>query len=811
MIQEMTEAAVGPSRPAVKLLSAAPAPVLLSELASQLKDAELRGDATITGICSDSRRVRPGDLFLAISGDHTDGHRFGAQALFKGASALVVERFLDLEVAQLRLPSVAKAAGLLSARLYGSPSDALMVIGVTGTNGKTTTCQLLQACLAWPDGVAGQIGTTGTYLGGKRLATSSLSTPEAPELQRYLATMLEAGARGVAMEVTSHGLDRHRVEGTRFRVGVFLNLSPEHLDYHGSMERYFKAKRRLFEPERCKEAVICVDSAWGERLAGTAAIPTVTFGHGPHAQIRLRCRSLGLEGILVELVSGKERTVLTSPLIGTVNAPNVAAAYLAAVAIGIDPEVAKQAIAACPPPPGRFELVSNDEPFLAVVDYAHTPDALEALVSTARLLAGDGRVRIVLGARGERYAAKRPEMAKAASVADEIVLTTDSPGNEDAARIVEEMLAGVPVDRRRRFAVELDRETAIRRAVASLAPADVLLVTGRGHETTQRFGDRLVPFDDRVAVRLALAARPEASRPLAGDPLAVSVVIPAHDAADTLGDAIDSVLAQTRPVEEIIVVDDGSVDATGEVARSFGDKVRLLEQARLGPSAARNAGVAACRAPLVAFLDADDLWGADKLERQVDALARTGAVLCATDWVRARPATSSPPSRLSAISTDDLLVLNRFQTSTVVVRRDAFARAGGFSSRLDGAEDWDLWIRLSRLGPVVKLDAPLVCYQDRPEGFSKDLRRHHDAVLEIVRRELASASSARSRELQAWHHLRFAVAFLRLGDRRRAMACIATLARERLVGAAVPATMNLLLPFLAGRARRRLASSRNRG
>ena len=800
----MTEASVRAVGPGDASSPSEPPRVLLSDLARELACGELRGDAAVSGIAIDSRRVRTGDCFLAVSGLHADGHRYCADALTRGAVALVVEHFVDLPVAQLRVASVADLAGPLASLVYHSPSRRLPVVGVTGTNGKTTTCQLIRSCFGAGFGLAGQIGTTGAYLGDRLFATSSLSTPEAPELQRHLAQMLRAGARGVAMEVTSHGLDRHRVDGTHFRVGVFLNLSPEHLDYHGTMENYFAAKRRLFTPGRCDHAVICVEESWGRRLAAECEIPVTTFARNEAADVAVHCRSAGLGGIVVALEQEGGTTELTSRLVGPVNAANVAAAYLAARQAGVDAAAARQGIAACPAPPGRFEILTADEPFLAVVDYAHTPDALDALLHTARDLVR-GRVHVVLGARGERYAAKRPEMARVAAGADEVVLTTDSPGVEDPEQIVKEMLVGVPDERREHVRVELDRAAAIRRVVAGLEPDDVLLVTGRGHETTQRFGEQLVPLDDRVATRLALGARAEHAAPL-GERPAVSVVIPAHDDAATIGEAIASVLAQSVPPAEIIVVDDGSGDNSAEIAHSLG--ARVLEQPCLGPSAARNAGVAASTSPLIAFLDADDVWRPDKLQRQLEALISRDAVLCAADWVRGDMAEAAAGSAsLRTISTDDLLTINRFQTSTVLLRRHAFAAVGGFTPQLDGAEDWDLWIRISRCGPVVKLDEPLVCYRERPQGYSKDLRRHHDAVLAIVERELGAVSSPHARELRAWHHLRFAVAFARLGDRERAVFCLGRLREERLLGASVPATARHLAPFLAQRVTRRLRRS----
>jgi hypothetical protein len=368
--------------------------------------------------------------------------------------------------------------------------------------------------------------------------------------------------------------------------------------------------------------------------------------------------------------------------------------------------------------------------------------------------------------------------------------------------IIEEMLCGVPESRRAAVTIEPDRAAAIRRGVASLLPGDVLLITGRGHESTQQFGDRAVPLDDRVVARLALAGRSPATEQTGA--ASVAVVIPAHDAAGTLAEAINSALGQIRPPDEVIVVDDGSRDDTAEIARGFGKQVALLQQPRLGPSAARNAGVARARSRFVAFLDADDTWHPAKLLVQLPVIALSDAVVCATDWTRDEPRLSEDaPIAVSNVFSDDLVILNRFQTSTVVVSREAFGRSGGFSSALDGAEDWDLWMRLSRLGRIVKLDAPFVRYRDHAAGYSKDLRRHHDAALMVIERELAASPSASSRELRAWHHLRFAVAFARLGDRDRVAQCFARLWSERPLLASVPAIVRLLAPFLARRTLRR--------
>ncbi len=697
---------------------------MLSEVIRGLSEAQLIGDGEIRGIAFDSRAVRPGDLFLAYCGEHFDGHLYAGDALKRGATALVVERVLDLAVAQCVVPSVSRVAGSIASEFYGHPSRRMSVVGVTGTNGKTTTCQLLRACLGTDDQPAAQIGTTGSFLGDELLMHPNLSTPEAPVLQSLFAQLLRRGAHRVAMEVTSHGLDRSRVVGTHFDVGVFLNLSPEHLDYHGTMENYFAAKRRMFEREHCDAAIICVDDEWGRRLASRCKVPVTTFGRHPSADVRVSTQGMGLDGVIVSLDGPDGVTEISSSLIGEINGSNIAAAFLAARSIGVDTSRAVRAISRCVPPPGRFEVITRDEPYLSVADYAHTPDALEALIATAREVSR-GEVHLVLGARGQRYSAKRPEMARIATLADHVRLTTDSPGDEDPLAIIDQMLQGVPAMQRHRVSVELDRATAIRHSVRDMNAGDILLITGRGPEGVQRFGESEVVLDDRIVARLALDARGEDLG--AAEPLSVSAVVTASNAAKTIAATLQSVVEQTVNVREIVVVDDGSTDDTVEVALSFTPLVKVVRQPRFGFGAARNAGVAHSSSRWVAFLEAGQCWHHKKLEMQLSVVRAPGVVLCASDWsnvVRDTAlAAETPPLVASAVG--DESIVQRFHPSTVLIRRDVFGRTGGFDQQFE-SNGGDVWLRSSALGAVRLIHEPLtfsaVTYIDqghaRVGGFS---------------------------------------------------------------------------------------------
>ncbi len=453
------------------------------------RGAVLRGDGAVAvrRAAHDSRAVVAGDLFCCVPGASHDGHDHAAAAIAQGAAALLVERPLGLGVPEIEVPSVRAAMGPIAAELAGRPSDALLVIGVTGTNGKTTTTHLLAAILSEAGIPCGLIGT----LSGAR------TTPEAPELQEQLAAMRDAGMAAVAMEVSSHALDLHRVDGTRFAVAVFTNLSRDHLDHHGDMAAYFHAKARLFAPDLCDRAVLCLDDPHGRLLRDAAEVPAVGYSLDDAEDL-----VLGVDGTTFRWRGAEVRL----GLVGRFNVANALAAATAAAELGIAPDRIAAGLAHAAPVAGRFERVLVGQPFLAAVDYAHTPDGLEKLLGAGRELAGRGRLIVVFGAGGDRDRTKRPEMGEvAARLADVVVLTTDNPRGEDPAAIMADVRAGMdaPADLR----VEADRRSAIVLAVAEARAGDVLLVAGKGHETTQTIGSESVPFDDRQELRAALEAR----------------------------------------------------------------------------------------------------------------------------------------------------------------------------------------------------------------------------------------------------------------------------------------------------------------
>lgn len=444
------------------------------------------GDAVVTSTTHDSRAVRPGGLFCCVPGARADGHDHAPAAVAAGATALLVERPLGLGVPEVRVASVRRAMGPVAATVAGHPSRQVPVLGVTGTNGKTTVVALLDAVFAAAGPGAATIGTL----------TGARTTPEAPELQDRLAAAVAAGAAAVAMEVSSHALDQHRVDGTRFAVAAFTNLSPDHLDHHGTMEAYFAAKARLFTPDLAERAVICTDSPHGRLLVDSAVVPTTGVGLadaedlelGP-AGSRFRWR-----GTAVEL-----------PLPGAFNVRNALVAAEVALAVGVAPEVVAAGLAALAPVPGRLERVDAGQPFAVVVDYAHTPDGLAQVVAALREVTA-GRVLVVFGCGGDRDPSKRPLMGTAAAAADRVVLTTDNPRSEDPGAIIDAVRAGIPPDTD--LAVEPDRRSAIALALAEARPGDTVLLAGKGHETTQTIGDRVLPFDDRVVAREILEAAP---------------------------------------------------------------------------------------------------------------------------------------------------------------------------------------------------------------------------------------------------------------------------------------------------------------
>ncbi len=466
------------------------------------------GEVDIRSVVHDSREAGPGALFCCIRGSVTDGHRHAAAAVEAGAVALLVEEWLPIDVPQARVASVRGVLGPLAARFHGEPSFAMRVLGVTGTNGKTTTTYLLEAIADAAGDGSGVIGTVGTRVGGH--AVSSVhTTPEATELQRVLATMRDAGVDTVAMEVSSHALEQHRVDGTHFATVCFTNLSHDHLDYHGSLDAYFESKARLFTPLFTQRAAVNVDDEHGAQLARRAAagglVVTRYAAGDAAADVRAQQVALGPRGTTFDLVACRGRPVrVRTSLVGAFNVVNALAAATTALLAGFELDVIVAGLERPVVVPGRMERVDAGQDFSVLVDYAHTPDALGAAIGAARdLVVGDGRVIVVFGCGGDRDRAKRPVMgAIAAGGADLAYVTSDNPRSEDPAAIVDDILVGVPDGQN--VARVLDRRVAIHEALAAARAGDVVLVAGKGHEAGQIVGDRTEPFDDRVVARAAL-------------------------------------------------------------------------------------------------------------------------------------------------------------------------------------------------------------------------------------------------------------------------------------------------------------------
>jgi UDP-N-acetylmuramoyl-L-alanyl-D-glutamate--2,6-diaminopimelate ligase len=473
-----------PSRPLARTLL---------DLVADLPDAEIRGDAgvAVSSIGYRSDEVRPGALFFCVPGSVVDGHAFAADAVSHGALALVVDRRLETDVTQVLVRDVRQAMGPVSAAFYGRPAASMTVVGVTGTNGKTTTTFLLEAVFRADGRTPGVVGTTGVRIDG-RPEPFPRTTPEAPDLQRLFATMAGAGVDAVAMEVSSHGLEQHRVDGVRYAVAVFTNLSQDHLDYHGSMREYFDAKARLFTPAMTERAVVNVDDDAGRRLTNTG-LPTITYGIAAGSEIRATEVESTPDGIAF-LADG---VPIRSPLRGSFNVENCLAAFATARSLGIDDGKAGEAISSVRGVPGRSEAVDAGQGFLVMVDYAHTPASVENVLRSARSLAKD-RVIVVVGCGGDRDRAKRPLMGMAATAnADLAIITSDNPRSEDPLAIIAEITPGAERGGGR-FVVEPDRRAAIRLAMREASPGDVVVIAGKGHETYQELAEGTIPFDDRT-------------------------------------------------------------------------------------------------------------------------------------------------------------------------------------------------------------------------------------------------------------------------------------------------------------------------
>jgi UDP-N-acetylmuramoyl-L-alanyl-D-glutamate--2,6-diaminopimelate ligase len=489
----------------------------LTELLEALPERRVVGPLpdTVAGVTDDSRRVGAGQCFVAVPGLRQDARRFVPEAVTRGATVVVTEGapLPGLPVGQVLVPSARAALAFLAGAWHGHPSRALTVVGITGTNGKTTTSYLVEALLAARGLATGVLGTVQYVVGAERRPAAQ-TTPDALALQAMLAEMRERGVGGVAMEVSSHALAQGRVDSVAFDIGVFTNLTQDHLDFHGTLERYRLAKRRLFEllaasPKPRRTAVVNGDDPAGRTMVAGLDLPTLTFGLGPGADVRATEWTSTLDGIRMVVVTPAGACAVTSPLIGEHNVRNLLGAVATGLALGLEPRTIGPALAAVGTVAGRFEQVRAGQPFLVVVDYAHTPDALERVLETARKLTR-GRLGVVFGCGGDRDRGKRPIMGGlAARLADRAWVTSDNPRSESPEAIIAEVVAGIraagaPAER---WAEAVDRREAIRLALDWARPGDTVVIAGKGHETYQIVGTDVLPFDDRLIARDILERR----------------------------------------------------------------------------------------------------------------------------------------------------------------------------------------------------------------------------------------------------------------------------------------------------------------
>jgi UDP-N-acetylmuramoyl-L-alanyl-D-glutamate--2,6-diaminopimelate ligase len=481
-----------PARPLSDLLERLP----------QLRQVRPVLERTVTGCTLDSRAVEPGDLYAALPGASAHGADFAAEAVSAGAAAVLTDpagagAFAAYGVPVLVAEDPRAVLGAVARWVHDDPAAGMLVLGITGTNGKTTTAFLLEAALRAAGHRTGLLGTVLTRIGDEVLP-SVRTTPEAPDLQALLAVMRERGTTAVAMEVSSHALVLGRVDGVGFEVAAFTNLSQDHLDFHPSMADYEAAKASLFTPARARRAVLNVEDPAGRRIARSTALPVTTYGED--ADWSAREVDLRPDGSTFRLLGPRVDLRVSLALPGSFNVANALAALACLGAAGVSVRDGVHGIAELSGVPGRMERVEAGQPFLALVDYAHTPDAVSRLLSAVRTFTS-GRVIVVLGCGGDRDHAKRPLMGAAASTADLAILTSDNPRSEDPQAILEEMAVGAP-----EALLEVDRRAAIARAVAAAGPGDAVVVAGKGHESGQEAAGVLTPFDDRLVLREVLGS-----------------------------------------------------------------------------------------------------------------------------------------------------------------------------------------------------------------------------------------------------------------------------------------------------------------
>jgi len=494
----------------------------LSKLLESIQEITITGnsDIEVTGISTDSRKVRPGDLFIAVSGTVEDGHRYIGDALERGAVALAGETPPpDMpDIAFVKTPNSRVASAFLAEAFYGHPSQQLSLVGITGTNGKSSTLYLIRSVLDAAGLPSSGIGTICYSIGGVT-ETASNTTPGPVELSSALKRAVDAGHRYFVMEVSSHALHQHRVEALDFKVAVFTNLSLDHLDYHLSFDEYFNAKRHLFEllsnGGMGRYAVICADDERAREIAAATTANKLTFGLAEHADIRASNLQVASSHTSCDVVTPDGELSLTLKLLGRHSIYNALAALGAGMALGIDIATIKQGLEALDLVPGRFERICEGQPFEVIIDYAHTPEALKLLLESARSIC-EGKLIVVFGAGGDRDRKKRPEMGKiAASLADFAIVTSDNPRSEDPYRITLDIEIGFQKrgkERGQHYLVLIDRREAIEEALTTAEPGDTVIIAGKGHETYQIFKDRTIDFDDREIVQAWVRSMPRGRR-----------------------------------------------------------------------------------------------------------------------------------------------------------------------------------------------------------------------------------------------------------------------------------------------------------
>jgi UDP-N-acetylmuramoyl-L-alanyl-D-glutamate--2,6-diaminopimelate ligase len=477
----------------------APGGKSLGELTVRV-DGHLFGDplTRVDDVTHDSRQVGPGTLFVAVRGARHDGHDYLPEVAATGGRAAAVESRSEVAIDQIVVGDTRAAMGPLAAAVHGDPSSQVAVVGVTGTNGKTTVTHYVESLMTAGGKVTGLIGTIETRVGSTHLP-SARTTPEAPDFQRLLARMRDLGAEVVAAEISSHALEMSRVAATRFGVAAFTNLSQDHLDFHHDMASYRRAKERLFHEYEVGTAVINVEDAVGRDIARTVSMPLIRTGDG--GDIRAERVETSFTGTRFVLVTPAGSAEVEAALVGSFNVDNCLTATGCCLALGLDLSVVVDGLAGLAPVPGRFEQIPGNEGPKVIVDYAHTPGGIHEAISVGRQLTG-GRVIVVVGAGGDRDRQKRPMMGAAAAEADMAVLTSDNPRSEEPGEILAQVAAGAG---EAKVVLEVDRRAAITAAIGMAGRDDVVLILGKGHETGQEIGGQVIPFDDREVAASILA------------------------------------------------------------------------------------------------------------------------------------------------------------------------------------------------------------------------------------------------------------------------------------------------------------------